>query len=702
MLYDRVKYTLIYIDEEFIVEEPIGWNDESRTWIKNKELHGMAVELTRELTFYLLGFNVISKAFYSDGVNAEVFLIKSEKIGLSNEWVETYRGYLDFTTYVMLDDNASIKMNGMPLINLYKNNADKETSFNVDKRFDGSDRGIIDKLDKVTITSKSQIRINKLVQDKHETGTDTLEYGASGAIRSHVMPLNVGFVDGFTNPDADATEVDAFDNITSTPSLNGIYRSFWKQSSSNKTLDIIINVDFDGYIGASEKVKDLFYRLRLVTYDQDGNAVSSRTLLDSSSSLLTELGGTVVYKKTFTEKINVLKNQSLALEHLYGAKFDSMWSKTLLFKVKSGTASIDITSVNTVEASKHDFITFNNALKCAVDVALNSNFKSHLLTSTNWNGLGILNGFMIRQYDPAESEFKFPQFSIKSLVDSINSIMPIGVSITDEIILEDISYFYQNFVFQDIGIVQDLKITVDKGSLFKEIKTGYSTYQSIEDGGTLQEYNSQSTWLTQINNVSTSKSLLNPYRADGDGIDVIRHFIGSKNDSEKNDQKIWILDTKESGVEWKTINWEGYFEQAPVGVFDADNLINLRLSPANILSRQLKYLGGAIAMINDRLLKFTTSAMSVNLSTQLIDREVIVESEDFNFISGDNYNIGLKVSFRTYNRIENIDKRTNNVPNYYGLLQLTSNNVTYFVYIDKMTRDKKGTIIEGTIKKILR
>lgn len=705
MFFDRVEYYMEYNGDVLIaVEEPIGWNDETRSWIKNKKQHGISVEVSRSLTFYNLGFEMISKAFYADGVNAKVKIIKEVRDSQTDAWSVEYEGNFDFTTYSLFDDHVKIKINGNPLASLFKSNYDKKTRYRTTERFDGTTRTEIDEVDRVEITPKSTKNIYKLGGDSLEAYDNNLEYKPGGAWRTHIAPLSWSEVEGWDNGVSDmATSVLTVPNISSTPSTGGIGRSFWNKSEGDFELNIVLKVNSKVMLWGydSSKITDIFYRIVVSIYNLSSNLAARYTLFEGTAK--PEVPTDININGTFSKTVNVLKDQSIAIEHYYGAYFGNYATRTLVYKNYGGTATLDVTSTISTPSSEHDFITFKNALKCAVDVALGVGFESDLLSTSTFKGLGILNGFMIRKYANQETEFLFPEISIKELADSLASLMPIGIAIHDGVRLEGINYFYQEFTFEDIGIVQELEITVDAESLIKGITTGYDKYQTAEDGGDRQEYNNQTSWISPIDNTSKDTKILNKYRADSGGIQFIRNFSGNKTESEKNDETIWILDTKKNGSKWKTINWSGYFESAPKGIYDPENAINLRLTPANILSRQLTLLGSALSMVRDKIIRFTTSKMVVGLSTQLIGEEELIESADFDFTDyNTNLNIGLKAKFKTYNRIHKINGYTNGVPNYYGLLKFNDKQgKTYFMYIDKMVRNRKGTQIEGTIKKIL-
>ena len=86
------------------ISQPIGWDNDNKVFKRSKDVHGVFINLSSNLEFYVGdedndgGYDYLKKVYDVYGINAIVSLIKEENI--SGVWEEVYRGYFDFSTYV--------------------------------------------------------------------------------------------------------------------------------------------------------------------------------------------------------------------------------------------------------------------------------------------------------------------------------------------------------------------------------------------------------------------------------------------------------------------------------------------------------------------------------------------------------------------------------------------------------------------------
>ena len=713
MLYDRVKYELIYEGKSIMIEEPKGWSDDSRSWVRNKTQHGIVMELSSNLDYYETGFELIQEAFRRGGVNADLRLIKSRR-NEKDLWELDYEGVFDFTTYSRKQNHVSIKFNANKYTLLYKTNKDKKLTYRDDTRLDGSDRTIIDGVREIEINEISLQNESKIVQTKAVTGKYNMHYGASGDWRTSHRSLELTLIPDYVNSDQNVVPVSQNSCVSSKPDHDGLCRSFYKFDSVDKDITIVSNFDFDFEVMCGFKTVNNRYRLHFVVYDSVTGKVVSRQLIYEKRFNRRYKDHSKKYNVKFniasTNKFRLLADQTIAIEHELGANFGGSIARDmdLIFhRNRTTSASLNVASVTTVPPSTNKCITFHDAFRFAVDSALGCEFKSELLTSGKFGELCLSHGFWLREFNESTDGFKYPEFSLGELIKALNGVTPIGVSITDVLRVESVDYFYRDTIIKDIGIVENIEVNPNPDFLYNIVKTGFKKFRGLDNGGTFYEYNTSSMYSTPIINASKTYDAECAFRADSDGMSELRIFDRElkeeRTETNSSDNEIWIIDSINLGPsKYRSALHPDYFDEPPKGIFDTENAINLRLSPANSFLRHSILIGNSLELIRNKNVKFISSTGITSLSTKLEGEDWVFENQDFNFSNISALTLGLKIKFETHDKIDEVRGHSNGVPNYYGLLMLKDKEKTkYFIYIDKITRGKDSTKVEGTIKKII-
>jgi len=111
-----VRYYLVGTIGKTEISEPINWKEDEKEFKRSTKSHGVFINLSNNLKFYKGdvkndgGYDYLAQSYETEGINAVVVLIK-EELDENNLWVESYRGYLDFSTYSTLNNIAEIKFN---------------------------------------------------------------------------------------------------------------------------------------------------------------------------------------------------------------------------------------------------------------------------------------------------------------------------------------------------------------------------------------------------------------------------------------------------------------------------------------------------------------------------------------------------------------------------------------------------------------
>ncbi len=119
--HDRVKYTLQHKDYgSLIIDEPIGWHDDEKEYIRNSKYHGIFAKFSNSLKFIGDGAEYIKLIRNVYGINADIRLTRDEKHPNTDEWVRSYDGYLDLSTFESENKQVSVKFNEGGLQSLLK------------------------------------------------------------------------------------------------------------------------------------------------------------------------------------------------------------------------------------------------------------------------------------------------------------------------------------------------------------------------------------------------------------------------------------------------------------------------------------------------------------------------------------------------------------------------------------------------------
>ena len=201
----------------------------------------------------------------------------------------------------------------------------------------------------------------------------------------------------------------------------------------------------------------------------------------------------------------------------------------------------------------------------------------------------ISKGLNIRN---AENYNNTISFALKDAFSSLSGIFCLGMGIesisgTDKVVIEELSYFF------DSAVVLDLTSAVREAAVGKEviserhfaqIVTGYQTYEYTIAGG-LAEYNTKSEFSTVLSSVDNKLDLSSKFRADTQGIMLLRQNTYSDSDV-KGDEDIFIIDSIR-----RTSPYTGFQARTDedfilvTGGADAENSLNLDLTPKRNLLR---------------------------------------------------------------------------------------------------------------------
>ena len=132
--------------------------------------------------------------------------------------------------------------------------------------------------------------------------------------------------------------------------------------------------------------------------------------------------------------------------------------------------------------------------------------------------------------------------TIRDFFKAFFSRFSIGLTVhNDQLVIEPLSYFFQDNTIIDLGEVDDATLTVAEDLLFSKIKAGYEK-QDYTDANGKYETNQGQEWTMPITKIIKDLDLVSPYRADPFGIELLRiNYDKKKTTDTESDNDTFLL-----------------------------------------------------------------------------------------------------------------------------------------------------------------
>ena len=716
MLYDRVKYILKYDGISKEIQEPKGWDDAKLSWLRSTKYHGIAINVSTALEFFGNGKDELICLYEDYGVNA----IATLEIWQKNKYTDNeelfFVGLFDFSTFT-LRDGVSIKFNASEIVRNFKKNIKTKIEYGRVDRLDGTYRDITDTYKDVTIKSMKSTRQSTTIMEYHTNKEYTMSFDAGGDWRQNSLPLNTEKSSGtcVTYEHDDMNDVADSSNWTSKPNIEGISDSFWSVSEATVTLQLTIKAEINFGVSFEGTVENRGYTLSVVVFGGDGKFVRTARTLYSKTDLN---DGNVRFKISTSFNVSVAKNESISIQHRFGGNFGDFWRRgryKINFAGYTNTANITVVTDTTLDAHTTKSILAKDFLISISDAAMNSDFASTYLDSGLFKDLMMANGFMLRAFMNEEDGYLPPSVSFEELFTGLNVINPIGVEVGGLIKLEEIDYFYGDYMYKDIGSVTNFELTIDKSKLYSQIDIGFQKSEKEEDGGDLIEFNAATEYVTTIIGATTKLDLKSKIRGDSTGIGKARRGYYEESDdtvpdeceddkskSKKSDNDLWFIDTIFVGGLYRSAEWGDHFSTIPEGIPNAGSYFNYRFTPRNIANRHIKTIRSGYHNLRDMRLVFGSTTGIKELVTYPIGEPSNKEGNSININLKEPLNIGMIATFETPYRFDDLNGYTNNKKNFYGMLRFRYKERMYLGHIMKVDLEGDKSKVECLIKIIIK
>jgi len=693
------------------ISQPIGWGEDNKVFKRSTECHGVFINLSSNLYFYIGdenndgGYNYLKNTYETYGINATVSLVKEENI--SGTWEESYRGFFDFSTYSRNNTLIEIMFNESGIYEKIKSRNSEDLELDRLTTMDGTVLGPL-KTELMELQGRKILIISELNRTKGDGSWIQVPGNMFVAVNNGendskiqlvtinrdiacIIPLTM-----IAEQDGNVQTIYGYEiRANASAYENGTTGSMFYAVAEN---DNTITVDFDIEFASVEYNRVSTLKVDLVKFS---NGISYEYA--STTTLLTVNPvnqGQVYSLKQSGVKIPLLANESLALairaENNNGIE-------TIISVTK---ASVIITDETYYPSTQSKFVLPFEALERVVNVITDKGgvLKSNALGRTDLGYLedgyasltGLTNGFWVREFNTEKITTSF-----KAFIDSFNVVWQIGYGIEkigfNEILrVEHISHFYQYVVTLKLGGDAPKKITraCAKDYYYSSLEIGYSAPSGTvlyEEVLGLDEYNIRNNYTTAITKIENKNTLISPYRADSYGTEFARRKPKAKFPEEdtRYDLSVMVNDLKRGVTNvFSQRKWEDDFEvpnpfnRFTTGVYSPETATNLRFSPMNILKRWGFWIKGGLMKNLNEYIRYSSSNGNSSLKTKSLEQGSIETAENGNVLNSDlNKNLFngdiIKFKFpvdssmlKTLNGTTVFNGET--IMNYYGLIEFTN------------------------------
>jgi len=696
----RVRFTLkSKLFESIEIDKPIGWETDDKEFTRNEDYHGIFLNLSNNLTFIGNAFEYIRLVKNTEGILADLRLVKEERHPHTDNWEQTYAGYLDMTTYQEEDNQIKLKFNAGGLESVIKAREseqieiDRNYSINgikltpflpVKLKLPGRNIFLESVWEVAAMTYDEEIYVNSQDGNTRNTGTTIpLEL----LKKSHEQ-ANSTYLASASNENIGVNTMMLLNNIDRPRrfklKINDIKFSCSTTKNQTNWAEVSINI-----------VK--------FNNGTNYNVIERRNLwiAKSDSPSPPIFGGNYGGIQTINNEmiLDLNQNESLGIEILLKADLkngrgDQRYAN-FYFRFLEGKLTIQEDSYfqsSIINAIKpFDLI---NRL-----IGINTNqpniVKSDLFKKGKWKDLLISHGFWVRGFSrekdnllkEEERKFKPLTTSIKDFLNSFDTIANIGIGIEklgykEKVVIEELSYFYnQNVTIKLKNPVKNLKRSFDSNKFYKSIEIGFEKGGEYEEAMGLDEFNVKNTYTTVVDSVTNIYNKSSKYRADSYGSEFARRksFDIYPTEDTSYDQDPFFFDSKSIGKNEYTVRlWTDDFATKPKGIYSPDTAFNLRLSPFNSLLRHGWNISAGLTLYPNDKIKYASSTGNSTLITDYAENGEIFNTnlQRARFLT-EIIEFEHEVDFELQKAlIESTIINGKEIPNVYGLVEFIHKGVT--------------------------
>ena len=701
---NRVRFTLSHkIKKSLIITEPIGWNDDDKEYTRNKKYHGIFTKFSNSLEFIEDGADFINEVRDSYNINAEITLLKEERHPQTDRWTYRYSGVLDLSTWEFQDFKVKVKFNSNGLETEIKARESEKIEIERTTDLKGNEIAALE-THNLELDGRKIFLVSSLRAENEETQSKSAHKGLGGkTIRKYIpFPLDV-VAKSHTN--IQGTDYYAKDEGEHDTLNNSMF--FVADLDKNRKLDINYDLSFIvKKMTVDHPIDNAVLQLRIIV-TENGNDYDIK-----STEVIQNLNLDQLYTLNFSRTYDLLAGESISLQFYTSGRLGAIFNWGIWnFFYKKCSANISVEENSFFEKTNTKVVEafyLGNRLVELLTGRKNA-FKSEYLEAAN---KGYSHGHWIRSFDkyPLLDDNKYKPFttSFKDFINDLDVTENLGLAIEkvgfkEQIVIRPKDEFYRNIVLIKLPYqVAKVKRKVLSKGYFSSIEIGYAKGWDNEEAMGLDEYNTQSTFMTPIVRVKNVLKKVSKYIYASYAGEFIRRKQKAdySTDDHRNDKEIFGFAMKATFNGYELSKWADDLEVEPTGVYDPESAYNLNYSPINLLIKHGRTIASSLRSLKDDFIRFSSSEGNSNLTTQLIGKMARKENEDIaisqlpqaRFLPEEitfNHQVSYEIQEMLEGETEILGKKVKNI---YGVIQFINEKGEFeHGYFEKLKPQKEGT-----------
>jgi hypothetical protein len=568
---------------------PNGWEKGKFQIIRNEKYRGLTRKLSiNELTFVKDGRDFIRDVYEAQGINA-VIMFTVMRLDDTDQLYDTYfTGMIDLATYAISETGVKIQVIDNSFTEKIKNRENTKVNIRQNYSVGGFETTDISNVtnDNVRFAAVNIMALATWKVNSPDTSSDT----------DHYIPIELVNTE-FT--EAQSQTVAATDPMFVASLEDRILR---------------VSGSIEGLLICNELAATASITIRLFV-----NAIAVATLLTENDKDVYDLP----FAGTFDESFSIVTGDTVSIQASVGG---AVADPDTVYYVCDIALTEVFETLDQVTLKAYPF--YESLLKVTQligdkDDSLKSTYfgrtDTPIVTYANDGQLGhITRGLFLRRAYGMNDTLSL---SLQELFESLSKIFCLGMAVetvsgTDKVVIEELSYFFDNNVIIDLSN-RVREATIEKEVLptwhYNRVKAGFNSFEYLAVGG-LSEFNTSSEWSTVITAVDNELDLIGRYRADTRGINLLRKAGPTGSDS-KGDEDIYLIDTVRDTPNGFLARTDEGFTLA-VGGVDAGQSYNLDFSPARTLRRWGRVIRAGMEHNLNSLLRWQASDKNSTLETQ--------------------------------------------------------------------------------------
>lgn len=584
---------------------PDGWKDVLLKYGRNIKYMGLFRDFTVPMKFKKDGGHIVKDQMWNQGIEAVTYLgiSKLNRTTFPDKYETWYLGELDYSKFVQKKTDVTLNVMEGGLSKYLK--AYENTVYEIP--VDADLQAVKVLLDGFPFTNK----INYIMIDS--------AYPNYAPSYQRFWYLGLAIISEEGSTQGVLIQEQQPEAISSQPNDK------WFLYSETKTFNLNITLSFNVTVYVTPSP----HTIRIYVETANNGVVTAGVFLHNASHSNGD-----VFTVNYTGIISVVPGDKLYVivdvdydnAHIGDAYF-------LRFAVTNGTmnTNYEVTFDSTITKAMRPL----RLLQKIVGLMTGNRYTASSTFLAGMNDYVVTSGQAIRNHEGDASATVHGSVIKTSLSEFFQSFkrFRIGLGIENNIlVIEQLDYFFKPTTTLELGITDDLQITVAEDLMFNTVKVGQAN-QTYDEVNGKDEFNVTESYQTPITRVVRELDLTSPYRADMYGVELTRLNLSGKDTTDNkadNDTFLLNIETTLSSfggfgvIKYYNLNRPAY---VITGLLHPAKAFNINLSPKRALINNGSYLHSVLDKLDMYYMKFTSGDKNSEMVTTLAG-EVITEKAD--------------------------------------------------------------------------